>query len=316
MDQKTLHKVLRAYGLEVKRVLPAQKGYRNSSFPVDCGDSQANLILYKNEPGIAKTIQAANSVSNYLAEQGLPCRRTRDDRILQLKGERQTRYCSLYDYLLGETIPWEAYTMDHIKLLGKTMAQMHKLLADYPLASELPSALEQCRQLQVRMSVYFADQGVTDALKNKLGMAIKPGGLTHLQTTLDQLSTFNNFQALHMDFVRGNILFTDHPGLDITGILDFEKTAYGPRVLDVARTLAFLLVDCKYKSPQKTFKYFLKSGYVKRGENPLTEPELNILPGLLHFFLVHDLYKFLRHNPYESLPGNEHFQRTRQLLGL
>jgi len=117
-------------------------------------------------------------------------------------------------------------------------------------------------------------------------------------------------QQLHMDFVRGNILFEDER---ITGILDFEKTAVGHPLFDVARTLAFLLVDCKYKTEDEIYRYFLQSGYHKRGA-----AKLDYYPGLLErlveFFLLHDFYKFLRHNPYESLNDNEHFVRTVSIL--
>jgi Ser/Thr protein kinase RdoA (MazF antagonist) len=111
--------------------------------------------------------------------------------------------------------------------------------------------------------------------------------------------------------VRGNILFDDQAR--ITGVLDFEKTAWGHPALDIARTLAFLLVDCKYKSEDKTRKYFLISGYNKRGpaRTPGSSP---LLEKLITTFLLHDFYKFLRHNPYESLRNNEHFVRTRDLL--
>ena len=113
-----------------------------------------------------------------------------------------------------------------------------------------------------------------------------------------------------MDFVRGNVLFE---GSEVVGILDFEKTAYGPVQYDVARTLAFLLVDCKYKDEAAVRRYFLQSGYTKRGAATLTYYP-TILETLIELFLIHDFYKFLRHNPYESLKDNEHFTRTVSVL--
>ena len=115
-----------------------------------------------------------------------------------------------------------------------------------------------------------------------------------------------------MDFVRGNILFAEDEKAQITGVLDFEKATWGPPVFDIARTLAFLIVDCKYKDEAKVRKYFLHSGYNKRGQAEFEPTEL--LEDLLNFFLLYDFYKFLRHNPYESLKDNEHFVRTRDFL--
>ncbi len=100
--------------------------------------------------------------------------------------------------------------------------------------------------------------------------------------------------------------------LTITGILDFEKTALGPKLLDIARTLAFLLVDCRFKQPEQVIKYFINSGYVKRGGQQLAYPGL--IQPLVQYFLYYDFYKFLCHNPYQSLPRNQHFVRTKQFL--
>jgi hypothetical protein len=113
-----------------------------------------------------------------------------------------------------------------------------------------------------------------------------------------------------MDFVRGNILFE---GDEISGILDFEKTASGHTVMDISRTLAFLLVDCKYKTIDKVIKYFLYSGYQKRGKNKDigNDADRKIL---VEMFLFYDLYKFLLHNPYEFLQQNEHYVRTKDIL--
>jgi len=136
---------------------------------------------------------------------------------------------------------------------------------------------------------------------------------------------------LHLDFVRGNILFERLPShgslqtpmvnklnfdldqtskltLSIAGILDWEKTALGAPVIDVARTLAFLIIDCQCKPESKVKKYFLDSGYEKRGQQTLHYKQL--LDPLVELFLCYDFYKFLKHNPYEFLPQNEHFIRT------
>jgi Ser/Thr protein kinase RdoA (MazF antagonist) len=126
---------------------------------------------------------------------------------------------------------------------------------------------------------------------------------------LEKLGSGPSQQPLHMDFVRGNILFDDDK---ITGILDFEKASLGHVIMDVSRTLAFLLVDCKYKTPEKVRKYFLKSGYFKDTGGKIIN--LKLMDLLIEMFLTYDFYKFLRHNPYESLLQNQHYLRTRDIL--
>jgi Ser/Thr protein kinase RdoA (MazF antagonist) len=350
--QHTISRILEQYGLEGATVMAASSGYRNAAYPINLPDgTRTNLILYKSEPGILTRITAANHVSNCLADRGLPTRRTLD-RIIKIQGhtragEPRTKYACLYNYLPGNTIPWEAYTKDHIKLLGLAMSRMHSELAttatpvsiqaqpfrtsNHHIGERTPSVIAENQQTLERLQRYFAQAGVTSALTTKLHLQLNPRALTSAQATLSLASKLPDHQPLHLDFVRGNILFgpaADHPetrltlnDLAITGIIDFEKTAVGPRIFDLARTLAFLLVDCKTKTPAQVFKYFLHSGYNKRGSTSFKPPivvhrgrRVDLLQALINFYLLHDFYKFLRHNPYESLPENEHFVRTVALL--
>jgi Ser/Thr protein kinase RdoA (MazF antagonist) len=170
----------------------------------------------------------------------------------------------------------------------------------------------------LRVQAYFEQSDVRQAAGLKLGLRLPRSAVRRALGTLAIAGALPGVQPLHMDFVRGNVLFE---GPHITGILDFEKAASGPRVFDLARTLAFLLVDSKYKDERHVRKFFLESGYNKRGALPFRRPivrsagrELDVLEGLVDMFLVYDLYKFLRHNPYESLLQNEHYVRTVRLL--
>ena len=311
MDDQITQKIATAYGLQGASILAAQKGYRNRTFPLVGTDSlQLNLIIYKREPEILQKINNAHYVADFLAGRGYPARKTADPRILQIRGKTHKQYAALYNYLLGKTIPWEGYTMEHIKQLGGMMSDMHATLKALP-RTDLPFIVDECRATLKRIETYFADDGVHDAMAAKLGLAILD--ITHLRPTLTVCMDLPGQHALHMDFVRGNILFDGQgDNLHISGVLDFEKTAWGPPIFDIARTLAFLIVDCKYKEEAKVRKYFLHSGYNKRGLATF-EPS-PILEDLLDFFLLHDFYKFLRHNPYESLGKNEHFVRTRDFL--
>lgn len=296
--------ILAAYAIPYISILPPQKGYRNTSYRVCGGSADLNVMVYKSEPAILLRIHHANNVGDFLAQAGLPARRLHDPRILKLQANNRVQYAAVYNYLPGQTIPWEAYTMAHIKQLGRIMSDMHAKLATYD--GDLPDVTDELLALNKRMQHYFASPDVQRALKQKLSLVAKPHDFTAL---LQQCKNLRGQQALHMDFVRSNILFQ---GTTVTGILDFEKAARGHPAFDMARTLAFLLVDCKYKLPRKTYKYFVRSGYNKYGAATLTATQL--LAKLVPFFLWHDFYKFLRHNPYEFLPQNEHLTRTTTLL--
>ncbi len=314
-----IERVLKAYGISYVSILEPQKGYRNQSFAVEQPNgTYLNLILYKSESGILDKIKAANAVSDYLASHGFLTRRTASSRIIRLRSPGRVKYGALYNYLNGHTIPWEGYNQDHIKVLGKTMSDMHATLANFRYDG-LPEVADEYLAIVERMRRYFTDEPVYRALNDKLLLHINATIFDRFEQLLTGTKLLPGKQPLHMDFVRSNILFEEIPyakdfKVRITGILDFEKTAYGHPLFDVARTLAFLLVDCKYKSPEKVRKYFLGSGYIKRGKAILVAEQMSLLEPLVELFLFYDLYKFLRHNPYESLPDNEHFIRTVQLL--
>ena len=266
-------------------------------------------------------ITRANAVADYAYSRGMPARHTYDERILRLASARGDSYAALYDYLLGDTIPWEAYTQKHLKQLGKALSDLHAALADCTV-SDVPAVVDEYRQINERMRRYFVSDGVTGAMRQKLYLELNQDIFDSFDWLLAVCEQLPDQQVLHMDFVRSNLLFTDtDEGPIVSGILDFEKTAFGSPLFDVARTLAFLLVDCKYKPEEKVRKYFLTSGYQKRGAARLRtisvragDSSINVLEALMGLYMVYDFYKFLRHNPYESLGLNEHYVRTRNLL--
>jgi hypothetical protein len=187
--------------------------------------------------------------------------------------------------------------------------------------------------------------------------------------------------VLHYDFVRGNVLITnkilEDDTYEIKGVIDFEKVCKGPFIADIARTLAFLYVDVKFKEEVEVKKWFLERGYIKRGLNKLpnrqmgkwangqmgkwANGQMDKLPNgqmdklpngqmdkwtngqmdkwanshssaasrhgragrssgsselekLVSIYWIRDFWKFLQHNPYESLSSNEHYIRTRDKL--
>lgn len=309
MSKELARRILQQYELKPLAVREPQKGYRNESYAAELKNGRlVNLIIYKREPGILARIQNANYVADFLAEKGFPARRTASKRIIQMKSGEYIKFAALYEYLPGRAIPWEAYTMDCIKQLGKIMSDMHAALAQLP-QKNLPFISDECSALLQQMQEYFANNGVQSALAQKLDL--NAPNTSSFSAALESAGKLPQ-QALHMDFVRGNILFDENEKAKITGILDFEKAAFGSPIFDIARTLAFLIVDCKYKPEAKVRKYFLHSGYNKRGAADFAPTPL--LEDLINFFLLHDFYKFLRHNPYESLEQNEHFTRTRDFL--
>lgn len=306
-------KIISLYGLNYTSIAKGQKGYRNTSYAVTLSSGDVvNLIIYKREPEILHKIANAHYLGNILAATNLPIRKQIEMRLVKMLGsEDQVRYAALYSYLPGTTIPWEAYTQDHLKQMGKTLGHMHCSLRGKPQVM-LPDVIDESQTLLGRMQEYFADPGVQSALHKKLHLTTLNTHWEGFAHTMSAAKSLGDMRPLHMDFVRGNILFEDNT---LSGVIDFEKAAFGPPVFDVARSLAFLIVDSKYKQSDKVRKYFLYSGYVKRGGMKLGElGPAQLRESLTTFYLLHDFYKFLLHNPYQFLQHNEHYVRTRNIL--
>ena len=308
LNKNLISNILTQINLKVESILPSSSGYRNTSIPVITDKGTYNIVIFKREKDNKEGLYRANLVSNYLYSKGFPTRKL----VKTLKSsESPSRYICIYNYLEGKTIPWEMYDMNLLKELGRTMSDMHFLSNDFNQTNILPSIKTESLELLKRMQKYFSTPGVIEAMKNKLKLKLEREYLNSLEDKIKNVSETSS-GVLHMDFVRGNILFdSDIKPEKIVGIIDWEKVSFGPYVFDIARTLAFLYVDCKYKDDIKVKKYFLTSGYLKRGKNK--NVNLNDLDVLVDFYLFYDICKFLLHNPYESLYQNEHFNETIRL---
>jgi Ser/Thr protein kinase RdoA (MazF antagonist) len=313
--------IARAFGVKTVNIATPERGYRNHNFKLDLGNNHyLNLIQYKRDADILERIRRANVAGEHLALLGLPARAPADQRILRATGQTTT-YFSLYNYLPGTTIPWEGYTKRHLKLLGFGLGKLHTALATMPNANPIRHhlATDELHSQIKRMVTYFLDPAAQSAVIHKLHLQIDTDWLTKQSSLVEFAANLPHQQPLHLDFVRSNLVFApaqasdrlQFDGLALTGIIDFEKAAWGSPQLDVARTLAFLLVDCRYKTPRQVRQHFLHSGYHKRGGGVVIT---HLLEPLVDFYLFYDLYKFLRHNPYEALRHNQHFRRTVRAL--
>jgi Ser/Thr protein kinase RdoA (MazF antagonist) len=353
-------KLARAFGLSRPHIFAYNHGYRNHSFGILSNGKKYNLMLLKNELDALERVRNADAVAMIVAD-NLPVRTLANPKTLKVAattsssanpaddtttGSSSFRLARLYHWLPGNTIPWEAYTRKHLRELGKALALLHQSLAKADLSApkplfkadlpplRLPNALDELKSQNIQMQVYFARSGVKNALERKLALKTRQNHqkITTFLTSVPLQSL--PCQPLHLDFVRGNILWQDEnetalahgdgpserraesshsAGPIVSGIIDFEKTALGSPLIDLARTYAFLLVDCS-KPRSEIERYFLHSGYHKLSHNNYCARERVVFANLTNFFLLFDFYKFLAHNPYESLEKNYHFCRTRDIL--
>jgi Ser/Thr protein kinase RdoA (MazF antagonist) len=328
------------YGLEVAKLYRLEGGFRNQCFKIVTLKESFLLIIYKRERGVRTVIENAHFVAKILSKEGFPTRvpmvTKSGQEYFRQKFEGGYHYLALYNFLPGETIPWEAYTRRHLKSIGKTLSDMHYTLREilnskFQISNksqisipEIQNWSDITRHEIIKMKKYF--KKVEPWIEKKLEVKSELGSINEVFKKLIAMGGRREAKSdrpnvLHYDFVRGNILFSKKldKKLDIypiTGILDFEKVCLGPEIADIARTLAFLIIDCKFKKEDIVRKRFLISGYEKRGENklPFDGIAYSYLEVLLKFFWLRDFWKFLVHNPYEYLYMNEHYVRTRDRL--
>lgn len=294
-------------------------GYRNFVWRLhDMKGTSYCLVIYKSEPNIAAKISAAHASAAATAKTGLPVRLpiynvNQRTEVIQLTTQRANsvrnsepiqRLAVLYPFLSGETLPWNGFNAGHLHNLGRALALIHQ--SELMTEKDKLPVVETSLLVQLESSwEYINSESRRDALKTKLKLSVD---LEKLAELLNQMKDFdwedNPRRLLHLDLVRSNLLFKKE---ELTGIIDFEKTAIGPVELDVARTLAFLIVDQHHKSPSQIWRSLYLNGYLATGKQKLNRANLKLFT---YYFWWYDFYKFLLHNPYEDLPKNWHFRRT------
>ncbi len=319
----------------IKKITRLEGGFRNRCFKIDSNKGKYIFIIYKNEYGVKKAILNAHFVARLLKlkrfKTRVPILAINGSEVVKINFQEGYHYCALYNYLEGKTIPWEAYTRRHLKAIGKTLSDIHwhlllkgnKLIRFNMLSvGKNFQNWQDVTKMEIRqMRSYLKNVEPWIQKKLKVKLAWEKIENIFLKLARNRCLDKGFLSVIHYDFLRGNILFSNK--LDkkndlypIVGILDFEKVCIGPVIADIARTLAFLLIDVKYKQDKEIRKRFLLSGYEKRGKSDL--PFSNIydynLEVLLKYFWLRDFWKFLENNPYESLHLNEHYLRTRDKL--
>lgn len=344
VTKSEIHEILMKYypqqleGAAKIEIRELEQGYMNTAFTVAVLDELSlqkgrkfvvviyNVNRYNDQSKkfLTQTYQAASA----LERSGLPARTAVQNFKSQLISEvkfsdGKIRLIGLYRYLPGSTIPWEGYTRRHLRALGRTMAEVHKIWSKYDgESSDIPCWGNYLESDCESMFGYFNanENFIKNKLKVKLNSERGKQTINELRgVRIEVNSQCDLYQLIHCDFVRGNILFSDQKKdqtYPITGILDFEKVMHGPREADLGRTLAFLLVDCKYKTRQEIDQYFLREGYLLKIDQSESYSKLsfNKLQTYINYFWMRDFWKLLQCNPYEDLSLNFHYGKTLQEL--
>lgn len=304
------------------------EGYMNHVFNIsfDNSDKKYVVVLYNSMRYRGKKgndfLSTLSRVTEYLNEKGFNSRRAiknkNGDYITRITLDTSNvltnpRLLGVYDYIEGSTLEWDAYTRRHLRSAGMKMSQMHRLLKDYKGNVEAVTQWDNYLKTDSSRMLQYMNKN-TEHIINKLHLKFNITEAENLVSLLHQDTTTKN-QLVHCDFVRGNILFSQKKLqniYEITGILDFEKLLFGPIEADISRTMAFLLVDCRYKSSHEIEQYFLTEGYALLGKGAsFSISQLNLY---MIYYWLRDFWKFLECNPYEDLKKNYHFNKTTEIL--
>lgn len=124
----------------VARIVPLGGGLRNASFLVKAGQEKYVLRLYQPEASRDRQILEMIKLQLYLHDRGFPVPRivfTADELYFFYEEVLDCRRrIALFEFLEGWTLPY--YLPRHLFAAGRTLANLHTVLADYPGKNCLP----------------------------------------------------------------------------------------------------------------------------------------------------------------------------------
>ncbi len=305
------------------------EGYMNNCLEISFPNRDGKFIIIVYNalnyflPKHKAQLEQAYETAEILSRHGIPCRiphKTDTGRHLievKIPGSENKHFFGIYNFLPGSTLPWEGWTRRHLRSLGSTMAKMHEIWKAARIDTQnLPEWNSYLNHDYEHLCGYFIKNA--PYIQSKLSLKFDKEACDQLIDSIKQLSQSFESQLIHYDLVRGNVLFSDKKEkliYPIIGIIDFEKVMLAPVIVDIARTLAFLIVDCKYKTENEISRYFFDEGCLAQSENQQAKKfSLEALKPLVLYFWLRDLWKFLLSNPYESLKENYHFNKTVEQL--
>lgn len=187
-------------------------------------------------------------------------------------------YYTLFPWARGEQLQAESITAAHDLELGRFLAQVHKVLRDYPLeqlkqrnfeidAEEgLASSARLIKRLERQSRLTQPERDLLESLRTQREW---------MQRSLDQLGSSEGFermpkQAIHGDYTYANLFFE---GGQVSAVIDWEQAYAAPKGWELVR-----VIDLVLEADPKRTKHFLQGyGEFERAELGLAIAHYSLL---------------------------------------
>jgi homoserine kinase type II len=280
IDDDELVAVLRHYAIgDLIDAYRIEKGFVNDSWDVSTSLGRFFLKRHHAEQRQPDIVRAQRDLMQWLRLRGFPTPAvhftTAGDSILDLNGE----IYEIQEYIAGE--PYDFGNPNHLDEAARTLSRYHRAVEGLELAA--------LRSFDERYSPALA--------RNLLGSLVKTWRLEDddgllsqaraLDTYLEQLTVRFSVHrpmphlVIHGDYYADNLLFD---GDGIVGVVDYDKSSWQPRVVEVAEAVIF------FASPDPGhFEHLVYPGlleweplerflYLYTRESALAEHEICALP--------------------------------------
>ena len=247
MDERLIHDIKTAYGLDVSDVRPVDGGWLNRKWRIKSGGSELLVKQFSRERYDDRKLAQINTALLWQTElysMGVPCPKIvmpRDGSPIRFDGELCYMVMEFAGGCIGDRL---TVNEDQLYSLGSACALMKRGYArlsgsvdiaavkGYPLGSdEIITSLQKYRDKLTCVSNGISDARFVSAVRQ----------ISRIVDSLD-ISWLNSLERglAHEDFSPDNMLF--YPD-KLSAILDFDRSQYSLVLHDIGRILTSLALD-------------------------------------------------------------------------
>lgn len=269
----------------IKAIIPATSGSINQTLLVTAVTGNYALRVYRHPE--RQRVEDEHAIINYARAHGIPAIAPVSLPDGSAVLEQAGRFYSLFPFASGRQISGNHLTQIEWTAMGICLAQLHKVLHDFPHAGvqqrvmtiDRAAALAGIERFQAIIHALpqptASDRYVLKRLEGQHAfLEHAPAG------TLDALATLEQ-QPIHGDYNEANIFFDNGR---VSGVIDWDQAYVAPRAWEVIRT--FDLVFRFAATPCSTFL----AAY--RTILPLSLDELDVAAHCYGLMRAHDLWMY------------------------
>lgn len=222
VSKGTIQAALKSYQIDAQEITPLAEGIENYNYHVRTPDHQYVLRVYRD--GRPRDIKYELDVMRHFQNAHIQIPQVFASGRGMLYARTNGKYCALFDFAEGDSIPWKPIPQQLSVNIGRTVAALHLAGIAYPSSRKQVRYFHQTLR---EMSCHVKNQSLCrmrdallDDLEGLLAMNIPAG-------------------VIHSDINRENILVANKR---ISAILDFNEAHHDYIVWDTAIAITQLYI--------------------------------------------------------------------------